>query len=107
MRENIFGIGVTVQTRAAALASMTEAGGEPWVYGVVRCVDRPIHTIPEPLRSRNIRTPCDNCHELCWYDPVHAIPGLRVLCSHCQPADVDPHITAEQRDELRRMYGNL
>jgi hypothetical protein len=104
MKENIFGIDVTVQTRAAAMASMSEAGGEPWIYGVIRCAERPAWTIPEPLRSRNIRTPCDGCRELCWYDPVHAIPGLRVLCNHCRPVDVDAHMTAEQLNEIRRMY---
>lgn len=104
MKENMFGIDVTVQTRDAALASMAEAG-EPWVYVVIRCADRPAATIPEPLRSRNTCTPCDSCRELCWYDPVHALPGLRVLCNHCSPAAAQVYITAEQRDELRQLYG--
>jgi hypothetical protein len=105
VKDNVFGIPVTVQPRAAALASLAEAGDEPVVYGVVRCIDLPAAAIREPIRSRNRRTPCDNCHEICWYDPEHAIPGLRVLCNHCRPAIAEYYMTAEQLAEIRKIHG--
>lgn len=99
MNENVFGIRVNVETREEKLATLGEPG-LPVICQVVRCVDLPAAAIPEPFRSRNRRTPCDNCREICWYDPVHAIPGLRILCSHCAPKAAEYHATVEQLTEI-------
>ncbi len=49
--------------------------------------------IPDWLRQRRRRTPCEGCREICWYDP-HTLPHrARLLCTHCST------------DELKRKHG--
>jgi hypothetical protein len=98
--EDVFGLRVRIHSRA----EMFEPDS-PRTLFVVRCSDLPLSTIPEPLRSRNRRTQCDQCHELCWLDPVYAMPGMRICCQRCAPDDMIPYAVDEQVAEARRLFG--
>lgn len=96
---------ITVSPRAAELEDLAKSK-DVAIYCVVRVADRPAETIHPALRRRNQRATCDNCGEQCWYDPVHAIPGLRILCTHCLPPEFDVHLTSEQIAEMRKTFGS-
>lgn len=100
--ENVFGLDVRVNSRAEMLQQL--ADGERVIFGVTRCADLPAAGIPEPIRSRNRYTSCDGCSELCWYDPMYAVPGVTVLCLHCLPAGYRINTVEEQVGELRRLF---
>lgn len=100
--ENVFGLPMKVGSRDEVLEAMATADDRPAIYGVSRCTDLRAVDIPEPFRSRNITTPCDNCREICWYDPKYAIPGLRVLCTYCIPPGCEGFAQEEQVAAMRR-----
>ncbi len=99
--DNVFGLDVTVRSRAEMAAP-----DAPRIVVVSRCVDLPLHTIPEPFRSRNKRTICRGCGAFCWADPVYFPAGhLSVLCQQCAPDDVEINVVDEQIAEVRRAVG--
>lgn len=108
MKENVLGLPVTVQAREEMLANLANASGGPVLLITVRCADKPARYLHPNLRARNRTTGCDSCREICWYDPKHNVPGLRVLCTHCAPPpkECDIHASAEQVAELRSFYGS-
>lgn len=103
-RENVFGLSIDVQPRMNLLGEIAESD-QPLIIAVSRCVDLPRHEVPEPFRSRNVQTPCDNCREICWLDPKHAIPGVRISCMHCLPPEYEIAASTEQVAEVRSVMG--
>jgi hypothetical protein len=97
--ENVFGLPVQIKSTAEVLNESA-----PLIYAVSRCTDLPQRDIPPQIRIRNRTTPCDNCREICWYDPKYAIAGARVLCLHCLPPDTELNAQREQVDEVRQIY---
>lgn len=97
--ENVLGLPAHVHANRVSVAGVVAQ------MVVTRCADIPSYLIPEPFRSRNRIVGCDECREMCWYDPVHAIPGLRIVCSRCAPEDLEIHTTDEQVAEIRRAAG--
>lgn len=105
--ENVFGLPMNVGSRDEVLADLATAGDRPTMLAVMRCADQPSFEVHPTVRARNKITQCDQCREMCWYDPKYAIPGLKVRCMHCLPADTKPYAQTEQVAELRRLALDL
>lgn len=101
----MFGIPALVHNAEEYTAMLASPDG-PRIMIVARCADVPRRSIPEPIRSRNRRSRCERCEQLCWYDPEHAVPGMRLLCSHCAPAQVVAVASEALVTELRRVVGD-
>lgn len=79
---NVFGIPMDV----GSVEELTEAARTtkgPAYYVCTRVVDLPEETLPLYLRNRNLRTPCEVCREICWYDPKNFITFTTVICMQC------------------------
>lgn len=63
------------------------ATGEIHHYVVARVVDTMTDFGSPELRSRRLRTLCEDCAELCWIDPksLEALKGIptKIVCLQC------------------------
>lgn len=61
--------------------------GEKQIYVLSRVIDTDPTDFSARLRARQLRTPCEDCREICWYDPkgyqVVAILAPEMICSRC------------------------
>lgn len=86
-RENFFGRDLNVGTREEIIDVFRDATTTPRYYAVNRCIDQDITTLPPAIRARTKRTLCEQCDELCYYDPVNLIPHAMIICMRCLPKD--------------------
>lgn len=68
-------------------------------YLVMRVADTDPDAGSFDLRKRRLRTPCEGCQEICWFDPksFDSLRGmtLTILCSHCVLAKVKEEQAAD------------
>lgn len=103
----VFGIPMEVgSTEELTEAARTNPG--PTYYAVSRVDDLPEDLLPLFLRKRNLRTPCEQCRAICWYDPKNFIPFTTVICMQCLAAkseagqQIDVTAKMAQINEIRR-----
>lgn len=104
----MFGLPMQVGSRDE-LVEMACGSDEPAYYMVTRCADLPEEVIPLSVRLRNLRTPCEQCGEICWYDSKNFIPFTIVTCSVCMAGK--PDVEQMQRyagtDQVREIADNF
>jgi hypothetical protein len=84
---NVFGIpDMNVGSRDELAETAESAEGNAF-YLVFRVADTITHGYPPELLARMMRTPCEKCHHICYYDPKHFVPHTTIVCSHCKPAN--------------------
>lgn len=107
---NVFGLTVNVGDRDE-VAEHLAAEDEPTKYVVMRVADMPESTMSLSWRKRMLRTPCERCRAICWYDPANMIPGVEVVCLPCVPqgelSSEQSYASAQSLQDVYRELGTM
>ncbi len=112
MREdNVFGLPVTVGSRDEIIQAAQDSDG-PKYYACMRVEDMSIFTMPPAHRKRVLRTPCENCGKIVWYDPKMFVPFSTVVCMPCldvigEGQEMRSYAQEEQVKEIRGYFPDV
>ncbi len=79
---NVFGIPMEVGSNEE-LTELARTSEQVTYYACTRVKDQPDSAVPIALAKRRLRTPCELCRTIVWYDPKSFIPFSTVVCMQC------------------------